>query len=213
MILVAAHWRGLLSWADVGAAGALAAGNGGGGGGGRIQIVALPALPPPLPPAVPVRVPEAVPPPAEPEPIPSTIIQPDTVAISPGLAGSGVGGGSGAGSGPGAGSGIGPGSGSGTGGGSGSGTGGAGGAGTAPQPRQLILPPLDYPRSLRGQTVAVTFWVNTAGRVERVAVEPDIEDGGFRRKFLEAMRNYRFRPARGPDGSPVPATTTISVTF
>lgn len=66
---------------------------------------------------------------------------------------------------------------------------------------------------MRGQTIAVTFWVGTDGRVERVAMEPEIQDGGFAKKFAEVMRNYRFRPARGPDGTVIPGTTTVSVTF
>jgi TonB family protein len=77
----------------------------------------------------------------------------------------------------------------------------------------VILPPLDYPRSLRGRTIAVTFWVGTDGRVERVALDPEIEDRGFAKKFAEVMRNYRFRPARSADGVAIAGTTTVSVTF
>jgi TonB family protein len=66
---------------------------------------------------------------------------------------------------------------------------------------------------MRGRTIAVTFWVATDGRVERVALEPEIEDKGFAKKLAEVMRNYRFRPARAPDGQIIPGTTTVSVTF
>lgn len=82
-----------------------------------------------------------------------------------------------------------------------------------PEPRQVILPPLDYPRSMRGRTVAVTFWVRVDGRVERVELAPEIDDRGFAKKFVEVMRNYRFRPARSADGVAVAGTTTVSVTF
>jgi TonB family protein len=82
-----------------------------------------------------------------------------------------------------------------------------------PEPRQLILPPLDYPRAMRGRTVAVTFWVKVDGRVERVELDQPIDDRGFQKKFLEVMRHYRFRPARGPDGLVVPGVTTVTVTF
>jgi TonB family protein len=77
----------------------------------------------------------------------------------------------------------------------------------------VILPPLDYPKTMRGHTIAVTFWVGTDGRVERVELAPEIEDRGFAKKFAEVMRNYRFRPARSPEGVVIPGTTTVSVTF
>jgi len=82
-----------------------------------------------------------------------------------------------------------------------------------PFPRQLILPPTDYPRNLRGLTVAVTFWVAADGRVERVALEPKPDDRGFAKRLIEVMMHYRFRPARSADGLPIPGTTTVSVSF
>jgi TonB family protein len=66
---------------------------------------------------------------------------------------------------------------------------------------------------MRGRTVAVTFWVATDGRVERVALDPEPEDRGFGRKLSDVMRNYRFRPARSADGQVIAGTTTVSVTF
>jgi TonB family protein len=75
------------------------------------------------------------------------------------------------------------------------------------------LPPPDPPKSLRGRQVAVTFFVAADGRVERVAMAPGISDGDFARKFDETMRNYRFRPARSPEGASVPGSVTITVSF
>jgi TonB family protein len=66
---------------------------------------------------------------------------------------------------------------------------------------------------MRGRSVTVTFWIGTDGRVERVSLDPPIDDRGFQRKFIEVMRNYRFRPARGPDGAVAPGVTTVTVTF
>jgi TonB family protein len=66
---------------------------------------------------------------------------------------------------------------------------------------------------MRGHQVEVTFYVTAEGRVDRIAVAPEIRDGGFARKFAEAMRNYRFRPARSPAGTPIPGTTTVTVFF
>ncbi|MBS1241264.1 MAG: hypothetical protein H6R40_691 [Gemmatimonadetes bacterium] len=220
--LVLARWRGLLSWQEIPPPGSEEAGRarGGGGGGGGIIMVALPAYQAPQP-ATPVPPPAPVPPPepvlAQPQPqpapppqaVPTTSQDSTAVAASAGLGGPGSGGGSGTGVGTGRGAGTGPGSGGGTGGGEGAGSGKA----RPPEPRQLILPPLDYPEGMRGRTVAVTFWVNTDGAVERVAVAPEIGDRGFERKLIAVMRNYRFRPARSAEGMPIPATITISVTF
>ena len=87
------------------------------------------------------------------------------------------------------------------------------GRGSAPEPRQLVLPPADYPKDMRGRQVEVTFYVTADGRVDRIDVAPEIRDGGFARRFAEAMRNYRFRPARSAGGAPVPGTTTVTVFF
>ena len=219
--IVLANWREVLSWSPVTQMGDPAATKGGGGGGGSIREVALPALerpaappalvPPPPPPPQPTPEPTPVvvePPP--PEPVVAVTAAADSAPkVSTGQGGPGSGGGKGTGTGPGQGSGTGPGSGSG----SGPGTGGDAGRGIPPEPRQLILPPLDYPRSMRGRTIAVTFWVGSDGRVERVALDPQIDDGGFARKFSDVMRQYRFRPARSPAGATIPGTTTVSVTF
>jgi TonB family protein len=72
---------------------------------------------------------------------------------------------------------------------------------------------MDYPKNLRGKTFAVTFWVGTDGRVEAVSVAPEITDGGFAKKFADVMKNYRFRPARSPEGTIIAGTTTVSITF
>jgi TonB family protein len=66
---------------------------------------------------------------------------------------------------------------------------------------------------MRGRQVEVTFYVTADGRVDRIDVAPEIRDGGFARRFAEAMRNYRFRPARSAGGAPVPGTTTVTVFF
>lgn len=223
LLILFFRMRALGSWEEVTDAGDPSQKKGGGGGGGSIQVVALPALArpaaarvaqvvPPPPPVVPVPDPVVVqpPPPPQPEPVVAVSAPPDSItSASAGQGGTGTGAGKGTGTGTGTGSGTGPGSGSG----SGPGTGGEGGRGRPPEPRQVILPPLDYPRSLRGQTVAVTFWVGTDGRVERVELAPEIDDRGFSKKFSEVMKSYRFRPARSPEGAIIAGTTTVSVTF
>lgn len=190
---------------------------GGGGNGGREREVAYISLPaPPAPrPVVPPKIPVV----SRPEPVPAVLPPvappaPDTTHVAVAASAESPPEGAGAsGTGAGAGGGTGGGTGGGVGRGAGPGAGGEGGLGTAPEPRQLVLPPGDYPKDLRGRRVDVTFFVGADGRVERIAVDPEIRDGGFARRFEEAMRNYRFRPARSPEGQPVPGTTTVTVFF
>jgi TonB family protein len=76
-----------------------------------------------------------------------------------------------------------------------------------------VLPPSDYPKELRGRTLEVTFWVDAQGKVEHIEVVPTIAQGGFAKKFEETMRNYRFQPARSPEGVPVAGSLTVKVAF
>jgi protein TonB len=196
------------------------AGGGGGGGTGGAGYVALTPPPPPPPPElvdVPIVTPTVIP---EPEPEPEPVETPPTPPPpSPAPAGGatgtqgtggGSGGGEGTGTGPGTGSGVGPGSGGGTGGGSG----GGGRRGSPPDPRTLILPPIDgVPRALRGDSVSVTFYIDATGQVSDIRVEPQIENRGFARQFDVAMRGYRFRPARDADGRAVAGVYVVILSF
>jgi hypothetical protein len=48
------------------------------------------------------------------------------------------------------------------------------------------------------------------GRVERIGIEPPIEDAKYREYFSDVMmRTSRFWPARAPSGEAVPGTVTI----
>ena len=190
---------------------------GGGGGGGSAEYIMLraPAAPPPPPEVVeaPIVVPTVIPP-VEPEPElrqEFAVAIPDSAPPGAGAAGTGggTGGGDGAGQGPGQGAGVGPGSG----GGSGGGVAGGGRRGTPPEPRFLIIPPLDQPRSLRGTTVEVTFHLDARGRVTDLEVSPPIRDRGYARKFDEAMRKYEFKPARDADGRAVAGILPVTVSF
>ena len=191
----------------------LALGGGGGGGKGGASFVAVP------PPAVATQVvpPQETPVPAI-VPPPVAVVESPTVfrdssAVTSPLAAAGSGGGSGGGvgtgTGPGTGSGVGPGSGGGTGGGAGAG----GRGGTRPVSRQMIIPPLDPPKSLRGKSIEVTFDVDADGRVSDVRVEPPITDRGFAKKFDEIMRNYRFFPARDSLGKAVAQPYVVTFTY
>jgi len=179
------------------------------GGGSQVHLLQLSA-PAPAPrvvvshPTPPVRVPTTIPPP---EPAPAAPVV-DTVPRTVPADSSGSGGGSGGTSGSGAGPGGGP------------GTAAVGTrpdstrlSGRPPEPRQLILPPFDYPRSLRGQSIDVNFFVLADGRVDHVVFVPEISDRAYSKKLEDAMRAYRFRPARSPEGQAVPGVAIVRVSF
>lgn len=77
----------------------------------------------------------------------------------------------------------------------------------------MILPPLNFPKVMRGRTIAVTFHVGVDGKVTAVDIDPEIPDKGFAKKFEAVMLDYRFRPARSATGELVAGLTTVSVTF
>jgi hypothetical protein len=189
----------------------------GGGGGRQVTMIALPeakravapppVIPPPPPVPAPVIVPQEIPPPVPAPPV-DTVQAPPASGSTTGSA-TGSGGGSGGGAGPGTGPGAGPGSG--------------GGGGTPkdstriaardPEPRRLILIPFEYPKTMRGLTIQVTFFVLADGRVDRVLFSEDIPDRGYAKKLEATLCGYLFRPARSPAGLSVPGHTTISITF
>lgn len=202
-------------------------GGGGGDGGTRMQYVALPPAaaaappaavvppvppPPPPTPSLPVPDPEPVPPVPVAAPVDTTRSPGAGSRDSSGAAAGGLAAGRGPGSGGGSGGGQGTGTGTGTGGGSGAGSGGEGGLARPPEPRQLIIPP-EFPRSMRGVRLRVTFWVAADGRVQRVEFDPAVPDRGYARRLEEVLRDYRFRPARDEQGRDVPGTTTVTLTF
>ncbi len=219
ILLVVELTRDSSFWNSVALQESSATSSGGGGGGRAVTMIPLQTpAPPPLLHAPPVARP-LVPPPtvapeklAPPEKVPppsDTLPQPPAAGATTGTGG-GSGGVSGSGSGAGSGSGSGP------------GTGVSVGPpapdstkllGRPPEPRQLILPPFDYPKIMHGRTVTVTFFVLEDGRVDHVALAPEIPDRGYGKKFEDAMEKYRFRPARSPAGLPVPGTLNVTISF
>jgi periplasmic protein TonB len=188
---------------------------GGGGGGNREAYISLPASAPrPSAPVAPVTIaPPVVQPTPTPEPVQLIPVDTAVTQASAGPASAVVGdsaGGTGPGAGGGTGGGIGPGTGTGTGPGAG---GGVGGTGTGPQQKRWVIPPENSPKELRGRAIRVTFWVDAAGKVQKVELDPEIRDRGYAKKFLEAMMNYEFRPARDPAGLPVAGKTEITITL
>lgn len=198
----------------IGEAFKIAIGGGGGGGTGGTSFATTPpppavaALPPPPPVTIPSVVDHSLTPVVETPMVFRDTTFPPSNAAAPGTGG-GSGGGAGTGAGPGTGGGVGPGSGGGTGGGSGAGD----RAGTQAVNRQMIIPPLDHPKSLRGKSIEVTFFIDANGKVTDLLVNPPIVDRGFAKKFDETMRGYDWRPARDSLGKPVPGSVVYIISF
>ena len=57
----------------------------------------------------------------------------------------------------------------------------------------------------------VRFWIRADGHVTRIDVSPPIKDGGYRRVFMETMRNFRFGPAKTHEGRPIDYVYSIVV--
>ena len=193
-------------------------GGGGGGGGQGGQAFARASVPPPVVPATPAVVPPPPPPVPTVIPPPPSVAEPQPAAATAPVAastvaaagtGTGTGGGSGSGTGTGTGSGEGPGTGSGKGGGNGGGNGGF-----PPDPKQLILPPIEgIPKELRGKEIGVTFYVTVTGVVSDIKVVPAIANKSFAKKFDEIMRGYTFKPAKDAAGNKVPGTFFYAITL
>jgi protein TonB len=125
--------------------------------------------------------------------------------------GSGIGSGTGTGIGSGEGGGLGPGSGGGTGGGAyHPGTGGVG------YPSCVYCPDPKYSEEARKAkyqgTVVLQAVITPDGRATEIQVVkgPGL---GLEEKAVEAVKQWRFKPANGPGGKPVPVIVPIEVTF
>ncbi len=216
LLIVVEVTRGDSPWLDVTRE---STGRPGGGGGRQVALVSLPAYVPPSTPRVrpPVAVPRVIPRvvitrqiPLVPVPPPAPVIDSTPKATDTGGE-AGTGGGTGGGAGTGAGPGSGPGSGAGTG--VVAANDSARGRARPPESTRLILPPFDYPGTMRGQTIDVNFFVLADGRVERVVFIPEVGDRGYAKKLEEAMRAYRFRPARNAAGQAIPGIAIVRLSF
>ena len=193
------------------------AGGGGGGSGGTGGLRPEPitpeglrymrVAPEPEPPPTEAPAEETVPEPKEetppPQPEPAVEEAPVEQTASAAAPLPGEGGGTGkdgtSGTGPGSGGGTGSGVGTGTGSGTGPGTGGGDGRDYLPTPDFLPLPPEPRPGKVRGRSVAVTFTVNERGEITQLDFA-STGDRGYDKRFREALRQVRFRPAVGADG-------------
>jgi hypothetical protein len=66
---------------------------------------------------------------------------------------------------------------------------------------------------MRGVSIDVNFFVLADGRVDHVVFVPEIPDRAYAKKLEDAMRAYRFRPARSAEGLAVPGNAVVKVSF
>jgi TonB family protein len=76
----------------------------------------------------------------------------------------------------------------------------------------MIIPP-EFPPSMRGLRIAVTFDVSADGRVRQVEFDPSVPDRGYARRLEAVMRDYRFRPARNAEGREVAGVARVVLSF
>ncbi len=125
--------------------------------------------------------------------------------------GNGIGSGNGTGVGSGSGAGVGPGNEWGTGGGFPSaGTGGYGSPTCIYCPNPAFSD--DAVKAKYQGTVMLIAVITADGRASNIRVAKGL-GMGLDEKAIEAVRNWRFRPAVGPDGKPASVSTGIEVTF
>ncbi|HSG80779.1 MAG TPA: hypothetical protein VLC48_00910 [Gemmatimonadota bacterium] len=64
-----------------------------------------------------------------------------------------------------------------------------------PVPRGVIMAPLQRPASVRGREVTVWVFINQAGAVDSVRLDPPTPDGGYNDNLMREARQWVFEPA------------------
>lgn len=75
-----------------------------------------------------------------------------------------------------------------------------------PTPRGVIMAPLARPAEVRGREVTVWVFVNAAGAVDSVRLEPPTPDRGYNDSLIRTALDWVFEPAERA-GRPVPTWT------
>jgi len=90
------------------------------------------------------------------------------------------------------------------------------GIGGVTAPRCVYCPQLSYSEEARAAklngTVVLRVVVTADGRVKNAQVVKG-PGHGLEQKFIEAVKNWRFKPADGPDGTPVACQVQVEATF
>jgi TonB family protein len=77
----------------------------------------------------------------------------------------------------------------------------------------VVFPFEEPPAALRGTEVRARFWVDARGQVQKVVIEPPIEDSSFRKKLLERLSQWTFYPARTVDGRAVAGQVLVTIPY
>ncbi|MFL5635212.1 MAG: hypothetical protein ACJ79F_00725 [Gemmatimonadaceae bacterium] len=204
----------------IGGGGPGPAGGGGGGVNGpgsreeRVEFVRVRADPTTMPKVTPKTVPPVKPP--EPKPPVESPVTPAQQVITPQVNASASGEGTGsagtAGAGPGTGGGVGSGEGTGRGSSVGPGTGGGPGKDYPPTVRDLFIPPMPAPQSVKGFHMKAFFDVDEKGNAKLIGFN-QTPDGGYNRRVAEVLRSMRFRPGVRADGVAKRDTAEIEIIF
>ena len=64
-----------------------------------------------------------------------------------------------------------------------------------PVPRGVIMAPLSRPASVRGRDVTVWVFINQAGAVDSVRLDPPTPDGNYNSDLIREARQWVFEPA------------------
>ena len=90
------------------------------------------------------------------------------------------------------------------------------GTGGISVPQCIYCPPPDYSKEARKAklqgTVTLLVTVTTDGHATNMSVTKD-PGMGLAEKAIEAVTRWRFKPAVGPNGQPVPVIVPIEITF
>ncbi|MEO8579907.1 MAG: hypothetical protein ABI469_06650 [Gemmatimonadales bacterium] len=195
----------------------------GGGGGGmnapgsreeRVEFVRVKADPTTMPKVTARTVPLVKPP--EPKPRVESPVSPAQQVITPQVNASASGEGTGnagtTGAGPGSGGGVGSGEGTGKGSSIGPGTGGGPGKDYPPTVRDLFIPPMPAPQSVKGFHLKAFFDVDEKGNAKLIGFNAT-RDGDYNKRVAEVLRSMRFRPGVHADGTAKRDTAEIEIIF
>ena len=206
---------------QLGAGGPGPAGGGGGGNAGTgVRFITI--APPPQPVVVPpVTPPPVIVPPKPPEPVvpidlPKLALPDTKVEIKIQSPVIGIGGGTGhdgtTGNGPGSGGGVGAGVGPGRGSGVGPGTGGGDKDVYPPTSKEMLIPPLPAPKSVKCFHLIANYDVDEKGKVLGMKFTPT-KDGGYNRKLEDVLNGVKWKPGTTMDGTPIRATAQLTYDF
>ncbi len=196
------------------------AGPAGGGGGGspssqeRLQFVRVRSDPTSVPTTPPLVPPPKIVPPkiAAPQIVTPPVATSAQIPLQPVTAGAGTGTAGTPGAGPGSGGGVGSGIGTGRGSGLGPGTGGGPGKDYPAKVRDLFLPPLPAPPSLRGFHLIAWFDVDEKGNSKLLGFNPS-PDRSYNRQLGDVLKSLRFRPGVHADGTAKRDTASVEFIF